>query len=117
MSVSPSVTKRKFASFYLKRQFYSDVHPPLGKMLLGFSGLLAGYNGGFEFESGTKYPASLNYTTMRVFCAVFGALMVPIAYFTAIQLKFSRLASVFMATMVLTDIAFMVISRYKNKKY
>jgi len=83
-------------------------------MLLGLSGLLAGYNGGFEFESGAQYPADLNYTAMRVFCALFGALMVPIAYFTAVQLKFSRLACVFMSSLVLCDIAFMVISRYTS---
>jgi len=73
--------------------------------------VLAGYNGSFTFESGAQYPVDLNYTTMRVFCAIFGALMVPIAYFTATQLRFSRMASIFMATMVLTDIAFLAISR------
>lgn len=101
----------KFASYYLKREFYFDVHPPLGKMLLGLSGILARYNGSFAFESGTQYPTDVNYSVMRIFCAIFGALMVPIAYFTAIQLKFSRLACILMSSLVLTDIAFMVISR------
>jgi dolichyl-phosphate-mannose-protein mannosyltransferase len=91
----------KFASYYIKRHFYFDVHPPLGKILLGFSGVLAGYNGSFGFESGAKYPEGLNYSVMRIFSAVFGALMVPVAYLTAKELKFSFLGRIFMTVMVL----------------
>ncbi|KAJ3214338.1 Protein O-mannosyltransferase 2 [Dinochytrium kinnereticum] len=88
-----------FASYYIKREFYFDVHPPLGKMLLGLSGLFVGYNGTFEFESGAKYPAELNYTGMRVFSALFGALMVPVAYVTGLELRFSSSATIFFSAM------------------
>ncbi|KDN50774.1 hypothetical protein RSAG8_01272, partial [Rhizoctonia solani AG-8 WAC10335] len=64
----------KFGSHYLKREFYFDVHPPLGKMLVGLAGLLSGYNGGFEFKSGEKYPDSVPYITMRVMLALFGVM-------------------------------------------
>ncbi|KAJ3220287.1 Protein O-mannosyltransferase 2 [Dinochytrium kinnereticum] len=102
----------KFASYYIKREFYFDVHPPLGKILLGFSGVLAGYNGSFPFESGAKYPEHLNYGVMRIFAATFGAGMVPAAYFTGLQLQMSKASSILLASMVLMDTATLTISRF-----
>lgn len=90
----------KFGSYYLKREYYFDVHPPLGKMLVGLSGYIAGYNGSFGFDSGTDYPDYVNYTTMRVFNGVFNALCVPLAYFTAKRFKLS-LPSVWLVTIML----------------
>ncbi|KAK9761301.1 Protein O-mannosyltransferase 2, partial [Basidiobolus ranarum] len=102
----------KFGSYYLKREFYHDVHPPLGKMLVALGGLMSGYDGHFGFESGDVYPESLNYGVMRSFLALFGAAMVPLAYLTAIEFKFSKKAAFLAALMVLVDIAFLVISRF-----
>jgi dolichyl-phosphate-mannose--protein O-mannosyl transferase len=101
----------KFGSHYLKRTFYFDVHPPLGKMLVGLAGYLAGYDGSFEFGSGTDYTSSVNYVGMRMFLACFSAFAVPFAYLTAVQLKFNKAACLLVGLMTLADVGFIGIGR------
>ncbi len=70
-------------------------------MLVALGGLFAGYTGGFEFESGAKYPEALNYGVMRAFLALFGVAMVPVAFLTGVELGFSRRAAWFFGALVL----------------
>lgn len=91
----------KFGSHYLKRDFYFDVHPPLGKMLVGLVGLLSGYDGQFEFKSGTEYPEGLPYVAMRVMLATFGVALVPLAWYTSVELGMSRRGCHMVTLMVL----------------
>ncbi|KAI8305154.1 Dolichyl-phosphate-mannose--protein mannosyltransferase 2 [Colletotrichum sp. SAR11_240] len=102
----------KFGSHYIKHEYYFDVHPPLGKMLVGLSGVLAGYNGSFEFKSGEKYPEDVNYTFMRAFNAFFGIVCIPMAYFTARELKLRRPAVWLVTLMVLCENSYTTISRF-----
>ncbi|KAF8337565.1 glycosyltransferase family 39 protein [Cantharellus anzutake] len=102
----------KFASHYLKREFYFDVHPPLGKMLVAFVGLISGYDGSFEFKSGDQYPSGLPYVAMRVYLALFGVAMIPLGWLTASELHFSYRARHLVTWMVLFDLAWLTISRF-----
>lgn len=91
----------KFGSHYLKREFYHDVHPPLGKMLVGLVGLLSGYDGTFDFKSGSTYPDTVPYVAMRVMLATFGVAMVPLGWYTAVELGMSKRACHLVALMCL----------------
>ncbi|NXP81113.1 POMT2 transferase, partial [Ramphastos sulfuratus] len=55
----------KMGSYYINRTFFFDVHPPLGKMLIGLAGYLSGYDGTFPFQKpGDRYEQH-NYLGMR----------------------------------------------------
>lgn len=73
---------------------------------------MAGYNGSFEFKSGEKYPEEVNYTFMRQFNAFFGAVCVPMAYWTAKELNLRRPAVWFVTLMVLCENSYTTISRF-----
>lgn len=58
-------------------------------MLVGLAGVLSGFNGSYDFPSGAVYPPHVPYKSMRVLLAIPGILLVPLAWGTAVELKFS----------------------------
>ncbi|GAA95617.1 glycosyltransferase family 39 protein [Mixia osmundae IAM 14324] len=102
----------KFGAYYLNRTFYFDVHPPLGKMLVGLAGALSGFDGSYDFPSGNTYPDHVPFKAMRIFLALPGAAMVPLAWGTAVELGFSGYSRHIVTLMTLCDLAWLVISRF-----
>ena len=82
-------------------KFYFDVHPPLGKMLVGLAGALTGFNGSFDYPSGATYPDFVPYRGMRILLALPGIAMVPLAWGTAFELGFSNRSRHLVTLMVL----------------
>ena len=70
-------------------------------MLVGLAGLLSGYDGSFEFKSGEQYPDTVPYVAMRVMMAMFGVAMVPLGWYTAVELGMSWRACHLVALMIL----------------
>lgn len=102
----------KFGSYYLKREFYFDVHPPLGKLLVGLSGYLADYDGGFDFDSSESFPDNFNYVLMRCFNCAFGILCTPLAYKTARALGYSQLTVWFISLLVIFEMISLTLSKF-----
>ncbi|KAH3684180.1 hypothetical protein WICPIJ_004823 [Wickerhamomyces pijperi] len=102
----------KFGSYYLRHEFYHDVHPPLGKMLVGFSGYLAGYNGSWDFPSGQAYPDYIDFVKMRFFQATFSALCVPLAYFTAKAIGFKLLTVWLFTILVVFESSYVTLGKF-----
>ncbi|KAI0731331.1 O-mannosyltransferase [Earliella scabrosa] len=95
----------KFASYYILRQYYFDVHPPFAKLLFGLAGWFVGYDGHFGFENiGDSYTeAHVPYVGLRALPAVLGSLTVPVVYAIMKECGFSTIVATFSATIVLFD--------------
>ena len=97
-----------YASKYITSDYFVDVHPPLGKLLITATGVLSGYNGSFSFKSiGLSYTNhSVPYVAMRALPAFLGALTGPMAYATLRNFGFSEAASVLTGSLVIFENAF-----------
>ncbi|KAI9298088.1 PMT-domain-containing protein [Neoconidiobolus thromboides FSU 785] len=95
----------KFASYYLRREFFFDVHPPLAKMVLALGGYFIGFDGSFLFEKIGLVYADYNvpYVGLRATSAIFGALNVPLVYMCMRESGYSILPSVVSTILVLFD--------------
>ncbi|XP_016982471.1 protein O-mannosyl-transferase 2 [Drosophila rhopaloa] len=102
----------KMGSWYINRTFFFDVHPPLGKMLIGLSGYLTGYNGTFPFEKpGDKYNET-RYQGMRYFCTTLGALIMPMGFDTVYDLTRSHEAALLSAAYLVFDVGLLTLNQY-----
>ncbi|KAF8522321.1 glycosyltransferase family 39 protein [Gautieria morchelliformis] len=72
----------KFASKYIKTQYYVDVHPPLAKLLITLAAFIGGFDGQFDFKDIGKIYESVPYVMMRLLPATLGVALVPVTYLT-----------------------------------
>ncbi|GAB7365888.1 hypothetical protein MBLNU230_g7218t1 [Neophaeotheca triangularis] len=95
----------KFASYYLQRTYFFDVHPPFGKLLFAFAGWLVGYDGSFLFENiGESYITNkVPYVAYRAMPASMGALTVSAVFWIMWESGYSLPACLVAASVVLFD--------------
>ncbi|OBA21563.1 dolichyl-phosphate-mannose-protein mannosyltransferase 4 [Metschnikowia bicuspidata var. bicuspidata NRRL YB-4993] len=103
----------KFASYYLERTYFFDLHPPFAKLIIALAGWLVGYDGSFKFENiGDNYIANnVPYVAYRAFLAIQGTLVVPVMFLTMKTLNFSVIACILSSSLVAFDNAHVVDSR------
>ncbi|CAH2328479.1 O-mannosyl-transferase 2 isoform X1 [Pelobates cultripes] len=102
----------KMGSYYINRTFFFDVHPPLGKMLIGFAGHLSGYNGSFSFLRPGQSYGTHNYLGMRGFCAFLGSWLPPFAFLIVLELSRSLPAAALAACLIILDTGCLTLSQY-----
>lgn len=95
----------KFASFYLQRTYFFDVHPPLGKLLFALMGWFVGYDGHYLFENiGESYIDNhVPYVAFRAMPALLGSLTVSTVFMIMWESGYSLPACILSAGLVLFD--------------
>ena len=95
----------QFASYYLQRTYFFDVHPPFGKLLFAFAGWLVGYDGSFLFENiGDSYITNrVPYVAYRSMPAMMGSLTVSVVFWIMWESGYSLPACIVAASIVLFD--------------
>jgi dolichyl-phosphate-mannose-protein mannosyltransferase len=102
----------KFASKYIKTQYFVDVHPPLAKLLITLAAFVFGYEGNFEFKDIGKPYDDVPYVAMRLVPALFGVATIPLSYLTLRGLD-CRATTALLASLFLTfENAIVTQSRY-----
>lgn len=107
-----------FASEYLSRKFFMDVHPPLAKLLITFAAWLHGFKGQHSFRDiGLEYLTApdmeqVPYVAMRSVGALFATLTVPLAYLTVRGLSMRPTSALLAALLVIFDNALTTQSRF-----
>jgi len=103
-----------FASNYLRREYYFDVHPPLGKLMVAGVAKIFGYDGGFTFARiGQSYVnSSAPYVLMRTFMALLGVASIGLSFGTLLEMGFSAESAAFSASLLAFDNALIIQSRF-----
>lgn len=101
----------KFSMNYLKRKFYFDVHPPLGRLITTLFGWLSNQPLDFKFESANEYPKNFNYQLMRILHAFVGSLVPMFCELTLKELSYKNYIRYFIASLLIFDNGLVCISR------
>ncbi|KAK4524769.1 hypothetical protein GAYE_SCF05G2672 [Galdieria yellowstonensis] len=101
----------KFVTWYFTGEYYFDIHPPLGKLILYIGGVLGKYKPGFLFDAiGAEYGETKFYV-LRCVAAIFGSLSVPLMYVLCRVFGLSLESSFLGSSLVLFDFISLIESR------
>ena len=103
----------KYASYYLERSYFFDLHPPFAKLLIALVGYLIGFDGKFKFDNiGDSYTSQkVPYVPLRLLLAVEGTIIVPVVFLTLKTLNYSVPACFFASMLVCFENAQVIESR------
>lgn len=102
----------KFVSGYFTHEYFFDIHPPLGKLIIAGAAKMADFQPGFSFgQIGEEFPDG-TYRAMRLLPSLAGVLLPLVIYLLALQLGFSKQAAFAAGILTTLDNALLVQSRF-----
>ncbi|OHT00171.1 Dolichyl-phosphate-mannose-protein mannosyltransferase [Tritrichomonas foetus] len=93
-----------FTNFYIKGQYFFDIHPPLAKFLIAFIGYLSEYDGSIAFSKiyGKPYPDEF-YISLRMTPIIISSLTPVFIYLALRFASFSIISSLTSALLITFD--------------
>lgn len=93
-----------FTNWYSRSEFFFDIHPPLGKMIMFWLSNLSEYPAEIEFggEYGHPYPDE-TYLCIRIVPPLFSAMCVPLLYLTVRFASFGQCGAIAAACIIMFD--------------
>ena len=102
----------KFVNGYLSGEYFFDIHPPLGKLVLALAAYAGGYNGTQGWQNlGDPIPLRDNIYALRAGPALQGALLPPLLFIAGRALGLSQPAALLAPAGVLFDVCTLVEQR------
>jgi dolichyl-phosphate-mannose-protein mannosyltransferase len=102
----------KFVSAYFTHEYYFDIHPPLGKLMIAGFAEIFKFKPNFNFSRIGESFSDENFLLLRFLPAFFGALFVILIYFFILKIGLSKNAAFFGAFLVLFENALLVQSKF-----
>ncbi|MEK7076548.1 MAG: phospholipid carrier-dependent glycosyltransferase [Patescibacteria group bacterium] len=102
----------KFISGYYTHEYYFDIHPPLGKLMIAGFAKIFNFKPEFSFaQIGEEFPDN-EYLTLRFLPSLAGMLLPLIIFLLALQLKFKPLGAFIAGFLVAIENALVVQTHY-----
>ena len=102
----------KFISGYYTREYYFDIHPPLGKLMIAGFAKFFDFKPGFAFvDIGNIYPDN-QYIILRFLPNLAGALLPLVIYLLILEMGLSRSAAFFGGLLIVFENALLTQSHY-----
>ncbi|MGQ0793121.1 MAG: phospholipid carrier-dependent glycosyltransferase [Deltaproteobacteria bacterium] len=102
----------KFVSGYFTGDYFFDIHPPLGKLLIAAAAYIVGFRPGLNFDAIGEDYSGYSFVALRFLPNLFGAMIPLCVYFLVRSLRGSRAASLFAGLAVVFENAVLVQSHY-----
>ena len=106
---------RYSTAYCCSHEYYSDLHPPLPKLILAIPGFFSRYDGRFPFNDigDARYaPTGLPIVPMRLIVACCGALLIPLVFVFVRELGGGPTAAIIAAILIAADNGLLIDSRY-----
>ena len=102
----------KFVSGYFTGEYFFDIHPPLGKLLIAFAAFIGGFRPGFDFNVIGEAYTNSSYIVLRFVPNLFGAFLPVCIFFFVRSLRGSSLAAFFAGITLVLENATLVQSHF-----